>query len=209
MALSSNWLVLQWFWMAFRFLSPVWNTSTNGIATWVGISEKRKQRLFGLQLMLWVIWICLRMHILIKYERLNSQTLMKPTVNTSTAGVLIVRLALRKDANKKRSKGGCYMRVPTRLHGPYCCSAPGFHLLLSSSLKTTPHTIKHPAISTIQFPSFPLWPKTHESCVGQKELYLTNPRCRLWYYRLFANITWLVSSNRINWIAWDLLFLNS
>lgn len=44
------------------------------------------------------------MCLLIKYECLNSQILMKPTVNTGTAGVFIVGLAVRKDANKERDQ---------------------------------------------------------------------------------------------------------
>jgi len=118
-----------------------------------------------------VVWTCLRMCLLIKYECLNNHILMKPTVNYSTAGVFIVGLVVWNDANKESDQREDVMWVPTRLHGPFCCSAPGFHLLRSFSLKTT-----QPRIHS--FPSFSLWPKHTETKetwkqfrTGWKELY--------------------------------------
>lgn len=160
MGLSAWCLVLPSVWWSWpRFQSPsVWNTSTNDIATVRAVGRDfRKQRLhFGLLPMLRVIWTCLWMHVLIKYECRNNITLMKPTVNTGTAGVFIFGLAVWKDANKEKDQSEDVMWVPTRLCGPYCCLAPGFHLLLFFFLKSpsTQYSLFF-AMDTISLPLFP------------------------------------------------------
>lgn len=75
---------------------------------WVGISEEKKKN--RRKSYIWIsacfvsfelVCVCV---FLIKYECLNSHILMKPTVNSGTAGVFIVGLAVRNDANKERDQ---------------------------------------------------------------------------------------------------------
>lgn len=115
---------------------PVWSASIQKALQLRDLWNIWMYAAFGLQPLLWVT--CTSANIfLIKYERLNGQTLIKPTVSIRTAGTFIVGLEVQKDANKERDQREDVIWAPTRFHDPYCCSASGFHLLLRFFLNST------------------------------------------------------------------------